>query len=336
MNGAFQTARIVNSRLRNLKSLALNWIGTPVVVLGYHRVAVVPSDRHSLAVSPAHFREHVRYLKRNFRIVRFEEDWSRLREPAVAITFDDGYADNLTEALPILEEVGVPATFFVSSGQLESAEGFYWDELERLAVRGASYPSQFVLKDRLHGRRWSTRRPADRLALSRDLLQLSMRVDEARRADWLGQLRAWSGSAPPAHADRPLTCAELQALGASRLVTIGAHTVSHSSLAALPEEQQAHEITSSKRRLEEVLGTPVDVFSYPFGKRSDYDRTTVALCRRAGYRKAATAFPGHWYRWTDSYQIPRHFIQDFDLDSFVVKVKSFWIDGGANEDGRTR
>jgi peptidoglycan/xylan/chitin deacetylase (PgdA/CDA1 family) len=153
-----------------------------------------------------------------------------------------------------------------------------------------------------------------------------MRVDDARRGAWLGQLRAWA-PAPrfSADADRPLTCAELRALAASELVTIGAHTVTHSSLAALPEADQAREVTSSKRRLEEILGKAVDVFSYPFGTRSDYNAATIRACRDAGFRKAATAFPGHRYRWTDPFQIPRHFIQDLDLDSFVVKVKSFWI-----------
>lgn len=327
MPGAvFQAARVVNSRLRNLRAMALNRVASPVVVLGYHRVAAAPSDRHSMIVSPARFREHMRYLRRHFRLVRFEEDWSGLRAPAVAVTFDDGYVDNLTEALPVLEEVGVPATFFVSSGQVESGEGFWWDELERLVTGGTGHPARFALEDRQHGRTWPTATGDQREALSRDLLRLAMRVDERRRAAWLGQLRAWTPSpAPPSQEDRPLTAAELGALAASRLVTIGAHSVSHASLSALTEAEQAHELGASRRRLEELLGKPVEVFSYPFGTRSDYNAVTVRLCREAGFRKAATAFPGHCYRWTDPFQIPRHFIQDFDLDSFVVKVKGFWI-----------
>jgi peptidoglycan/xylan/chitin deacetylase (PgdA/CDA1 family) len=323
---AFQAARIANARLRNLRAMALNRVGSPVVVLGYHRVAVAPSDRQSLAVSPGHFREHMEYLRRHFRIVRFDEDWSGLRAPAVAVTFDDGYLDNLTEALPVLEEVGVPATFFVSSGHLDSGEGFWWDELERLVTGGTCHPARFALEDGQHGRTWPTATTEERETLRRDLLQLAMRVDAGRRAAWLGQLRAWAPpAAPPPQADRPLTAAELRTLAASRLVTIGAHTVSHSSLAALSEAEQAHELEASKRRLQEILGRPVEVFSYPFGTRSDYNAATLRLCREAGFRKAATAFPGHCYRWTDPFQIPRHFIQDFDPDSFVVKVKGFWI-----------
>lgn len=321
----FQAARVANSRLRSVGTLGLNLLGHPVAVLGYHRVARLASDRHTLAVSPARFREHMLYLRRRFEIVRFEEDWSALRGPAVAVTFDDGYADNLTEALPVLEEVGVPATFFVSSGHLESGGGFWWDELDRLATGPSSPPPRFVLDDPEHGRAWPTATGAEREAMGRDLLELAMRVDAVRRAAWLAQLRAWAPAPPPRPADRALNAAELKALASSPLVTIGAHTVTHSSLAALSDADQAREIVDSKRRLEEILGRPVDVFSYPFGRRCDYNAASIRACREAGFRKAATAFPGHGYRWTDPFQIPRHFIQDFDLDSFVVKVKGFWI-----------
>ena len=86
---AFQSARIINLRLRNLKNLAFNLCDSPIVVLGYHRVTVMSSDPNSLAVSPDNFRTHMEFLKRNFQIVRFEEDWSKVRKPAVAVTFDE-------------------------------------------------------------------------------------------------------------------------------------------------------------------------------------------------------------------------------------------------------
>ena len=323
---AWQAARVVNARLRNVGRAVLNRLDRPVVVLGYHRVATRPADRLSLAVSPGHFREHLRYLRERFELVRFEEDWSSARRPAVAVTFDDGYLDNLTEALPILEEVGVPATFFVSSAPLEGGAEFWWDQLERLALEGTGHAGRFVLQDPGHGGEWPTGTATERETMARELNRRCMRVDDARRAGWLRQLRAWSpAGASPAAGDRPMTATELRRLAASPLVTVGAHTMTHSSLAALPEADQAREIAGSRRRLEALLGRPVEVFSYPFGTRSDYNAATIRLCREAGFRKAATAIGGHRYRWTDPFQIPRHFVQDFDLDSFVVKVKSFWI-----------
>ena len=323
---AFQSARIINLRLRNLKNLVLNLLDNPVVVLGYHRVTVMPSDPNSLAVSPDNFRAQMEYLKRNFQIVRFEEDWSKVRKPAIAVTFDDGYADNMLEALPVLEDVGVPATFFISTGNLETGSEFWWDDLERMVLGGASYPVRFELKDVQHGRTWPTATIEERKGLLRDLIQLAMKINAEQRAGWFGQIREWGGGCRPAgEANRPLTPDELINFAKSKWVTIGSHTVTHSSLAVLSEEEQRHEIISSKLDLEKLLGREINVFSYPFGKRSDYDTTTIRICREAGFLKAATAFPGHCYRWSDPYQLPRHFIHNWDLDSFIVRVKSFWI-----------
>jgi peptidoglycan/xylan/chitin deacetylase (PgdA/CDA1 family) len=96
-------------------------------------------------------------------------------------------------------------------------------------------------------------------------------------------------------------------------------------LSVLSEEEQKHEIISSRQQLERILGKEINVFSYPFGKRSDYDTTTIRISPEAGFLTAATAIPGHFYRWSYPYQIPRHYIHNWDLDSFKVRVKSFWI-----------
>jgi peptidoglycan/xylan/chitin deacetylase (PgdA/CDA1 family) len=325
---AYQSARIVNARLRNLKNLGLNLLDRPVVVLGYHRVASTATDRTSLTVSPENFRAQMEYLKRNFRIVRFEEDWTTVRKPAVAVTFDDGYVDNFRGALPILKDLGVPATFFISTGVLGEGKRFWWDELERMVLTDANVPSRFELEDGRHGRCWNTAAEEERETMFRDLLGLMMKVDSEQRAEWFSQLSNWSGAVDVgggARASRPMTRDELVQFADSEWVTIGAHTVTHSALSVLPEEKQRFEIFSSKQVLESLLGRKITTFSYPFGRRKDYDPTTIRLCREAGYRKAATAFPGHVYRWTDPFQIPRHFIQNWDLNSFIVKMKSLWI-----------
>ena len=104
---AYLAARSVYRRVRTVKNQLFNLIDQPVIILLYHRVTDLTSDPEMLAVSPNNFRSHIKFLKHHFRIARFDEDWSNLKEKAVVITFDDGYADNALEALPILEEVYV-------------------------------------------------------------------------------------------------------------------------------------------------------------------------------------------------------------------------------------
>lgn len=323
---ALRSARIINSRLRNLQNWMFNLVDNPVVVLLYHRVTVMPSDFHSIAVSPDNFHAHMEYLKRNFQVVRFEEDWSKLRGPAIAVTFDDGYADNALEALPVLEDVGVPATFFISTGDIGTGNEFWWDELERMVLGASDCPPFFELEDCRHGRRWPTATPEEREAMYRDLHQLVMSINAEQRSEWLSRIREWAGlGRPTGGANRIVNQGELNTLARSEWVTIGAHTVTHSPLSVLSEEEQRHEIISSKKQMEKLLGREITVFSYPFGKRSDYDSTSVRICREAGFLKAAAAFPGQAYRWTDPYQIPRHVVFNWDLDTFTMRLKCLWI-----------
>ncbi len=322
---AFNAWLLIESELRKNKNRFLNLIDAPVLVLAYHRVTVPQTDFHSLAVTPENFRSHMNFLKHSLQIVRFEEDWAAVRKPAVAVTFDDGYADNM-RALEIIEEVGVPATFFISTGNIGSSKEFWWDELERLVLGESSYPHCFQLKDPKYAKTWSTSTYRNRRSMFRDLHLSAKKINEERRKDWMKQIREWAGlNEMTDGANRQLTCEELTAMAKSQWVTIGAHTVTHPPLAFLTEEEQRNEIVSSKLQLEKIVGKEITVFSYPFGGRGDYDLTTSRICREAGFLKAAAAFPGEAHRWCDPYQIPRHAIANCALDVFAAKLKGLWI-----------
>lgn len=306
------------NRLRNV-------IDPPVIVLLYHRVARLESDPELLALTPDNFRAQLRYLQENFHVVRFEEDWARVAKPAVAITFDDGYADNLLEALPILEEVGLPATFFITSGAIGTAQLFWWHEVEQLLLGQQTLPASFTLSDNRCGGTWPTATHRERQECYHAMVRLLNDAAAVQRDAWLVQLRCWAGAAPaPAAGQRAMTLAELRRLAASSRVTIGAHSVTHTRLAALAAEAQREEIITSKRQLEAWLGRDVTVFSYPFGRRCDYTPESVAVCREAGFTKAAANFPGQAHRWTDPYQIPRHLVRDWPVAFFAAKLRGFW------------
>jgi peptidoglycan/xylan/chitin deacetylase (PgdA/CDA1 family) len=129
---------------RGLRQVA-NALDRPTLVLIYDRVTTLQTDPQQLAVGPEHFRAQLRRLKRHYRIDRFETPATDDGRRAVVITFDDGYADNCLEALPILEEEGVPATFFVSTGTIGTDREFCWDELERLLRVGDGHPPRIDL-----------------------------------------------------------------------------------------------------------------------------------------------------------------------------------------------
>jgi peptidoglycan/xylan/chitin deacetylase (PgdA/CDA1 family) len=278
-----------------------------------------------LAVTPENFRAQMRYLKDNVPLVRFEEDWTKASKPAVAVTFDDGYADNALEALPILEEVGVPATFFVSTGAIGNAREFWWHELERLILGRGSLPSSFTLSNGRFKRTWPTGTGLERQDFYRGLMRLMNNADAEHRNIWLDRLREWAQCEENiAGTHRAMTLDELRRLAASKLVTIGSHTVTHTQLSSLHPDEQWEEIATSKRQLEEWLGQEITVFSYPFGRRSHFTKESMKLCREAGFTKAAANFPGQAHWWTDIYRIPRHLVRNWPVNVFIEKLRGFW------------
>lgn len=322
---AFKSTQAVYRRGRALKNYILNLLDPPFIILLYHRVTELSADAEMLAVSPTNFRQHMQFLKQHFSLGRFDEDWAGLEKPAVLVTFDDGYADNVLEALPILEEVGVPATFFVSTGHIGTDKEFWWHQLEGILLRDGRFPSRFRLGDADYGRSWETSSMAARQELYTSLNALMQRVVPERREVWLDQLRAWAGPGDEKEKKhRSMSQEEIKRLANSPWATVGAHTVTHSVLSSLTDAQQREEIFSSKRELERIIGREITTFSYPFGRRIDYNRTSVCLCREAGFVKAASNFPGQVHRWTDPFQLPRHLVRNWNLPVFARELKHFW------------
>lgn len=110
-----------------------NLISPTAVVLLYHRVAVINNDVNLLSVAPDKFEHQLGYLKTKFKIIGLGEmakdlQFGRIKNNSLAITFDDGYADNLHNALPILEKYNIPATVFVTTGKIGDDKPFFWEE----------------------------------------------------------------------------------------------------------------------------------------------------------------------------------------------------------------
>jgi len=321
---AYRSVRAVYRKVRALKNGIINLFSSPVIILVYHRVTDLVSDPEMLAVSPGNFRRHMEFLKQQYRIMRFEEEWSDLKEPAVVITFDDGYADNVLEALPILEETEVPATFFVSTGRIGTGKEFWWHRLEGILLREGEFPARFELHDPRYGQVWPADTLQQRKVLYTELNALMQKVSPDNLEAWLDQLGNWAGPGYVGkNIHRSMDQEEIKILAASPWATIGAHTVTHSALAALAEEQQQNEIFTSKQDLENMTGMEIKTFSYPFGRKKDYNQTSIRLCREAGFIKAASNFPGQVHGWTDPFQLPRHLVRNWDLDTFAVEMQSF-------------
>lgn len=291
-----------------------------ILCLLYHRVNPIKDNLYNLTVSPSEFEEHIKYLVKNYKIIRFEENWDKFPEDAIVLTFDDGYADNYLYALPVLEKYKAPATIFISSGTIGTCKEFWWDEIERILTGQENYPEQFHLCDQLYEYTWQTVTEYQRKELAKTLRWLlRMEPDDSRAKDWIEHLKIWAGvmSDEGRPENLPLSKEQLMDLAKSPYITIGAHTVRHLSLGALSDEDQECEIVNSVISLGKELKRKIEFFSYPFGTGRDYNKKTLEICRRNGIRKAATTKIGLWNKGDNLLEIPRLSIKNGNLQMLI-------------------
>lgn len=325
----------------------------PLILL-YHRVTQLPLDPQQWSVTPQHFAEHLEILKSKAKPIPLvqlmaEKESGQWPLSAVVVTFDDGYADNLREAKPLLQKHGIPATVYVTSGLVGKSEEFYWDDLERVLLSPGTLPESLRLivdgrentwalrnathysaAEAAHHRRWNIleQAPTTRHTVYRSLCELLRLMTHEQRQDVLSQLRSWAGVPEKARTTHESLLPEgLRRLTAGNLIEIGAHTVTHPLLSSRPIEDQQWEIRQSKMDLEEILGQPVQSFSYPYGTADAYDQQTVQAVRDAGFTSACGSVEGAVRRETDPYQLPRHIVRDWDGEEFSRKLHEWFING---------
>ena len=291
------------------------------LILCYHRVAEGVEDPFHLCVRPDNFAAHLDEMSRAREPSTLADISVPSRRPRVVVTFDDGYLDNLTNALPIAESRGVPITIFVTSGILGSHHGFWWDRLGTLL---RSRPPQVREIDLPIGGR-NVRLPLGSSGIRADLDSvrrhlLPLRVPEIERALDAVSKQWQVGSAPPPDAGT-LTPQDLLQLAASDTATIGAHTVDHVRLRDRPAREQQDTISASKEKLEQSIGRAVSHFAYPFGRHDDFDDRSAEAVRSARFDTACTAIPGTARSSTDPYRLPRRLVMDWGRLRFRVQMQ---------------
>jgi len=311
-------------------------VAPPAVILCYHRIFQPAGDPHLLAVSPERFREHLEVVRRIARPLGLDQLLGG-EGRGVVFTFDDGYRDNLENALPLLRAANIPATIYIATGYTGTNREFWWDDLERL-IGAKTLPErlrlelngrmrEWNLSDKATGKAdWSVLDPPnERTARQRifcDLHAALRPLPAPRQEEGLAQLRVLTGAASEARSSyRALTAAELKTLAAEPLITLGAHTVSHCDLVSRTPAEQQSEIAGSKAQLEEIIGHSVEHFSYPYGSCNE---TSVAACVASHFRSAVTCEAESVRRESEPYRLPRFLVRNWDGAEFERQLKDFF------------
>jgi peptidoglycan/xylan/chitin deacetylase (PgdA/CDA1 family) len=225
---------------------------------------------------------------------------------SVAVTFDDGFANNHEVAYPILREHGIPATIYLATGLVGTERVFWVDRLEYLVNE---WPSAELRADTL-GAAYPVASQADRLRAVTGL-KAALKAQPALVPATLEQLESDFGGVP--RYDYPdyrlMGWDQVRELARGGLCDFGAHTIDHVILAAEPPEEQERQVRGSLEAVARELGRPTDLFSYPEGGPGQYDETTVAIVRAAGCTSSPTAIFGVNDETTSPFHLRRNMVE---------------------------
>ncbi|MEL6870152.1 MAG: polysaccharide deacetylase family protein [Pseudomonadota bacterium] len=289
--------------------------GHDLVILMYHRVLPPDDVRYEdeqpgMIVHPDTFAMHLDVLQQHFEIVALG-DWvqrANANEPlprrAAAITFDDGWRDNLEFAAPALAERQLPATIFLVSEMMDET-GNYWPEQLAAAIRLAQGNAALWQTDAFS---WLAKlHPA--VVNAPDAESRDAAIVAAKGAHDDATLRARSGDMLAALGDplrdQPrsiLTWDEARAMQADGLIEFGSHTLDHTRLtASLPADERRRQLTDSATAISAELGNPTRLFCYPNGDTCD---GAIKEAKQT-YAAAVTTANGWNTPHTDRHQLHR-------------------------------
>jgi len=329
-------------RIQNFSKRLRGIIAPGPTILLYHRVAELTADPQLLAVSPAHFDGHLSVLKKHYNIMPLDDLVTAVingivPKKAVAITFDDGYADNFQHAWPLLKKHSIPATIYLTTGYISSNREFFCDELERLLLCQKKLPQtiRLIISGRqyewflrpksnstldIHNNSWSIENldnPTPAHRAYREIHQLVRILPYEMQRQILDQIRKAvgdDGSARPSHL--AMSWGQIKKIADDRLVNIGAHTVNHAYLSSLSINAQQSEIIGSVKAIESHINKKVTSFAYPYGTRDAYDGNTLSVMRQIGFMNSVSNYRARISPSVDPYQLPRLIIRDYPRDTF--------------------
>lgn len=289
-----------------------------LTILIYHRVLAAADALLPGAPDQRTFARHMQLVKRCYRVLPLASAVSLLRQGglpprSLAITFDDGYADNAEVALPVLRALDLPATFFIATGYIDG--GRMWNDAVLDYVRQQAQQRSRQLDCRFAGLGIL---PMATLAQQRHVLDSLLA--------WLKYLpcqqrEALATSLAPPMAQPPMMNAQQLRSLRDAGMTLGAHTHRHPILARLDDGAACAEIARSVAVLTDLLGRPVTLFAYPNGKPGrDFDARHVAMLPALGLQAAVTTVAGVAGCTADAYRLPRFTPWQTDRPRFLLSL----------------
>lgn len=294
----------------NLDGIIRYWLGGCGVILMLHRVQAVPCawrGNPGLWVTRERLQVIITTLRaQGYEFVTLDDALTRRtvrgQSRFACLTFDDGYRDNYEVALPVLRDLGVPATIYITTGFIDGTALTWWYGVEAIIERYSVL--NLCLED--HEECWPTADPAQkRVAYQQAGQRLHTAAPSVRALAVRNLEQNYGLDFRQIGQAQMLTEPMLRELAISGLVELGAHTVSHPVLSTLPLAEARAEMMASKQALEALCGQPVRHFAYPYGDRSAVNPATQRLAQECGFMSAVLAYGGPVKPDANRYALPR-------------------------------
>ena len=267
------------------------------------------------------FKEQLVFLKKNYNLVSLDNllSFEKNKKASISITFDDGYKDNLTNALPILNELKVPATIYVITKFFQNdlsvwwyeLQDYIWEKSENIKFEYNKKNYDFPIKSNFE--KWICFNKLKDIIKKFDKMEqnkfLSIVIKREERKQFKNIF---------------LSKEDLKLLCSNPLITIGAHTHNHLSLKNLKQNDCTEEIKTSKRILEDITGLKIKHFSYPYGTKSDAGKREFKIVEDLGFSSAVTTTVGRLLR-KKIFNLPRiHMNQKLNEKNLKLKLSTFY------------
>lgn len=287
--------------------------GPPVLVTMYHRINDEVGEKLAgLTVSITNFENQLLYYKKKYQILRLEEDWTFLKKTGIVITFDDGYADNIINALPLLEKYNIPATIFVTTLNINTKNEFWWDRLVFDYYAAKDFFFFPGIKEKVSKAKYSYNYCA----------AIVSKIETNEKENWLIEFESINSiNYQSRESFRSLTFDELYRLSEHPLIDIGLHTHNHPALGEMTHQEQRDELQLSLEKLDKVVATSVKYLAVPFGS---YNKATLQLSEELGLKGVLLA--NDYYsnvKNKDSKKINRILMPNINGNELVKRLKNF-------------
>lgn len=314
--------KLILAALKLLCMLMSGFKQRKLFILIYHRVLDECDFMHPGEVNREIFSWQMALLAKYFNVLSLSDALEGLATDtlpprAVCITFDDGYADNYFNALPILLKNNLKATFFIASGYLDG--GRMWNDTITETIRSMDEPVLDLT--RLGYGIFEIQTPEKKSAAASEIIarvKYLSPLDRESHVDYIAKLSKFLPN------DLMLTTEQLILLSHAGM-EIGGHTVTHPILATLDAESMNKEVAENKHTLEKKLNKKIRYFAYPNGKPGqDYLPEQVEIIKNNGYEAAVSTLWGVSNKKTDKWQLARATPWDRTSEKFMLRMAAIF------------